>query len=61
MEHGVLRCNDSHNNLSEEGDEGRFKLDDPRRKFIMEKLDPRIHFALNCGAKSCPPVLTYNE
>jgi len=27
----------------------------------VNKLDSRIHFALNCGAKSCPPVLFYNE
>lgn len=25
----------------------------------VNKLDPRIHFALNCGAKSCPPILFY--
>ena len=23
-------------------------------------LDPRIHFALNCGAKSCPPIAAYS-
>jgi hypothetical protein len=22
-------------------------------------VDPRIHFALNCGAKSCPPIAAY--
>jgi hypothetical protein len=27
----------------------------------VELLDPRIHFALNCGAKSCPPVRVYNH
>jgi len=34
-------------------------------KFIKEhavdKLDYRIHFALNCGAKSCPPIAFYNS
>ena len=25
----------------------------------MKKRDGRIHFALNCGAKSCPPVAVY--
>ena len=25
----------------------------------MDKLDYRIHFALNCGAKSCPPIAFY--
>ncbi|MGI8581046.1 MAG: DUF547 domain-containing protein, partial [Chitinophagaceae bacterium] len=24
-----------------------------------DKLDYRIHFALNCGAKSCPPIAFY--
>lgn len=23
------------------------------------RLDPRIHFALNCGARSCPPLAVY--
>lgn len=26
----------------------------------VEKLDYRIHFALNCGAKSCPPIAFYS-
>jgi len=34
-------------------------------KFIKEhavdKLDYRIHFALNCGAKSCPPIAFYKS
>lgn len=25
----------------------------------VEKRDPRIHFALNCGAVDCPPVVIY--
>ena len=25
----------------------------------VQKLDSRIHFALNCGAKSCPPTRVY--
>ena len=29
------------------------------RKFRLKKIDPRIHFALNCGAKSCPPIVYY--
>ena len=29
---------------------------DPRRRFIAQRPDPRIHFALNCGARSCPPI-----
>lgn len=30
------------------------------RKFRVDDVDYRIHFALNCGAKSCPPVGVYD-
>jgi hypothetical protein len=36
-----------------------FTKSDPRKKFMVAILDPRIHFALNCGAKSCPPINVY--
>ncbi len=29
------------------------------RAHRVDRLDPRVHFALNCGAESCPPVLAY--
>ncbi len=29
------------------------------RNLAVEKTDYRIHFALNCGAKSCPPIAFY--
>ncbi len=29
------------------------------RTFRVKDLDYRIHFTLNCGAKSCPPVAAY--
>lgn len=29
------------------------------RKLRVDKPDYRIHFALNCGAKDCPPVAVY--
>jgi hypothetical protein len=29
------------------------------KKFRLDKVDYRIHFALNCGAKSCPPIAFY--
>lgn len=40
-------------------------LDNPfpspfEQKFRVRKLDYRIHFALNCGAKSCPPIAFYD-
>jgi Protein of unknown function, DUF547 len=32
---------------------------DPRGALLLDPVDPRIHFALNCGAESCPPVGVY--
>lgn len=29
------------------------------RRFRVAERDPRVHFALNCGAASCPPVAAY--
>lgn len=36
------------------------RSDDMRRKIMLE-CDPRIHFALNCGARSCPPIGVYSS
>ena len=55
VEHGVLR-----------GNRRRvlpplrpFGARDPRRDLALSPLDPRLHFAINCGARSCPPVGVY--
>jgi hypothetical protein len=29
------------------------------RRYRLTEPDPRVHFALNCGAASCPPVRAY--
>ncbi len=29
------------------------------KRFRVDRLDPRIHFALNCAAESCPPIRFY--
>ncbi len=29
------------------------------RQLAVDRLDARIHFALNCGANSCPPIAFY--
>lgn len=29
------------------------------RRYRLDSPDPRIHFALNCGAASCPPIRSY--
>lgn len=31
------------------------------KKLAVDHLDYRIHFALNCGAKSCPPIAFYKS
>jgi hypothetical protein len=38
---------------------GKISLNDIENKQIREGFkDPRIHFAINCAAKSCPPLCT---
>ncbi|KAL7552898.1 hypothetical protein ACHAWF_016147 [Thalassiosira exigua] len=55
LEHGILRGNTRHPyQLSK-----RFGSTDSRKELARKELDPRIHFALNCGARSCPPVKKY--
>ena len=39
---------------------GPFAPDDPRRAHCVLPMDPRVHFALVCGARSCPPIRTYD-
>ena len=66
MEHGVLRGNapSPGSILSLLGlgclAGGTFKKTDPRADLAVEPVDPRIHFALVCGAKSCPPIRLYS-
>ena len=31
------------------------------RRMRVARVDPRIHFALNCGARSCPPLLAWDS
>ena len=55
MEHGVLRGNRRHPYLPFP----QFAADDPRRMMTVSDPDPRVHFALVCGARSCPPIASY--
>ncbi|XP_067654988.1 uncharacterized protein [Haliotis asinina] len=57
IEHGVLRGNKAHPASTELP----FGPNDPRLKYKMLTTDPRIHFALVCGAKSCPAIQVYGE
>ena len=40
---------------------GPFAERDPRRAFVVLPYEPRVHFALNCGARSCPPIRVFSE
>ncbi len=57
IEHGILRCSkikwglNYSNRIFSGKTEGELCINHP---------DYRIHFALNCGAKSCPPIAFYN-
>lgn len=55
IEHGILRANRGHPYVPGP----HFTGDDPRRAWILP-LDPRLHFALNCGGVSCPPIRAYD-
>lgn len=55
IEHGLLRAN-ARPPYSLRRKLGR---DDPRLAAAPSTLDPRVHFALNCAATSCPPVRSY--
>ena len=56
MEHGILRRSKIKWSLGYFGKlfPGKFEKD-----LRVKELDYRIHFALNCGAKSCPPIAFY--
>ena len=55
IEHGILRKNRRHPYRLFKP----FKKKDPRLGFAVVPMDPRIHFALVCGARSCPPIGFY--
>ena len=55
IEHGVLRGN----RRPPYSLFRRFRSEDPRLNFVVEPLDPRIHFTLVCGSSSCPFIDVY--
>ncbi len=58
LEHGIMRRGTS------KFSKGYFKnpfRNDWYKQYQVEKIDWRIHFALNCGAASCPPVRIYDD
>lgn len=55
IEHGLLRGNRPHPVTGMTS----FEPSDARLRYAIMPFDPRIHFTLNCGARSCPPVRVY--
>ncbi len=56
IEHGIIRRSRKKLSL------GYLKKWFPSRfekRFWVDEIDGRVHYALNCGAKSCPPVRIY--
>ncbi len=56
IEHGVLRGNARPPYALRR----LLRAGDPRLAAAPPAVDPRIHFALNCGARSCPLVRAYS-
>ena len=56
IEHGILRRNKIKWSLGYLSDPFAKKQ---LKKLAVKEMDFRIHFALNCGAKSCPPIAFY--
>jgi hypothetical protein len=56
IEHGILRANRP--NWTIPGPQ--FGPRDPRLAWRVRPFDPRIHFALNCASRSCPPIGVYD-
>jgi hypothetical protein len=54
IEHGILRGNRGHPFLPGP----QFASRDARLAWVLP-LDARLHFALNCASRSCPPIRVY--
>lgn len=51
IEHGLLRRNAR----------AHIEKNNPKLRLMVDSIDYRIHFALNCGAASCPAIAFYTE
>lgn len=56
IEHGILRGNRGHPVIPGP----QFSSQDRRLSWILDPVDVRIHFALNCAGRSCPPIQVYS-
>lgn len=61
IEHGILRGNKPH--PSQVNQTTYFNATDVRALLSVPvaDFDPRVHFVLNCGAQSCPPIKILEE
>lgn len=55
IEHGILRANQGHPFIPGP----QFGSADPRLSLVVRPPDARVHFALNCAGRSCPPISAY--
>ena len=56
IEHGILRQNRGIPYFPG----AQFATSDYRKNFVIDPMDLRIHFALNCASLSCPPIQFYS-
>ncbi|MFZ5557356.1 MAG: glycoside hydrolase family 15 protein [Pseudomonadota bacterium] len=56
IEHGILRGNAAPPYRLRR----RLRGADPRRRHAVREPDPRIHFALVCASRTCPPIEAYD-
>ncbi len=57
IEHGIMRRSKVKISL---GYLNQWFVDDFIERFWWDEVDPRIHFALNCGAISCPYIAVFD-
>ena len=58
IEHGILRANRRHFHPAIPFPQ--FAPDDPRLRYSLPGVDPRVHCALVCASRSCPPFATFD-
>ncbi len=56
IEHGILRANSRRAYFPFR----QFGPFNPKKAYCLSDIDPRIHFALVCGSRSCPPIKYYS-
>ena len=57
IEHGIMRRSTNKMTL---GYMRNWFINDVEKRLMWDEIDPRIHFALNCGAISCPYIAVFD-